>query len=399
MELTADITRLLQDAADKLKGTDRRTFMAKTVQELGRGGQRRAERELGWDRTTIRKGMHELKSGLACLDAFCLRGRKKAEDHLPNLLNDIRAIVDSQSQIDPTLQTERLYTRLSAAEVRRQLIAQKGYTDAELPVVQTINTKLNDLGYRLKTVAKTRPLKKLPETDAIFAQLAVVHEASRHDPTVLRISFDAKATVKVGLFSRDGRSRLPIAGWDHDFSPMALVTPFGFLLPELDELFLYLTTSKVTSDFILDALTDCWTRLQPRFPQVKTLQCDCDNGPENHSHRTQFIARLIAFANATGLTIELAYYPPYHSKYNPIERCWAVLEQHWNGSLLDTVQSVVELAKTMTWHGHHPTVSLVTRPYATGVKLTKQAMQACEALIERLPRLEKWFVTIRPSPA
>jgi len=399
MELTADIPRLLQDAADKLKGTARRTFMAKTVKELGRGGQRRAAGALGWDRSSIRKGRHELESGLACWDAFWLRGRKRAEVHRPNLLADMRSLVDSQSQIDATFHTERLYTRLSAAEVRQQLIAQKGYTDAELPVVQTINTKLNALGYRLKAVAKTRPLKKVPETDAIFAQLAVTHAASTHDPTVLRISLDAKATVKVGLFSREGLSRVPVAGWDHDFNPTALVTPFGFLLPELDELFLYLATSKVTSDFIMDALTDCWTRLQPRFPQVKRLQLDCDNGPENHSHRTQFIARLLAFANATGLTVELAYYPPYHSKYNPIERCWAVLEKHWDGSLLDTVQTVVEFAKTMTWRGQQPTVSLVTQAYATGVKLTKQAMQVCETLIERLPALARWFVTIRPSPA
>ena len=398
MELTAAIKRLLQDAADKLKGPARRTFMAKTVQELGRGGQRCAERELGWDRTTIRKGRHELDSGVACLDAFCLRGRKQAEELLPNLLTDICAIVDSQSQIDPTFQTERLFTRLSAAEIRRQLIAQKGYTAAELPTVQTCNTKLNALGYRLKTVAKTQPLKKVPETDAIFAQLAVVHATSATDPTVLRLSLDAKATVKVGLFSREGLSRVPVAGWDHDFAAKTLVTPFGLLLPELDELFLYLATSKVTSDFMLDALTDCWTHLQPRFPQVKTLQLDWDNGPENHSHRTQFIARLIAFANATELTVELAYYPPYHSKYNRIERCWAVLEKHWDGSLLDTVQTVVEFAKTMTWRGQHPTVSLVTRTYATGVKLTKKAMQVCEKAIERLPTLERWFVTIRPNP-
>ncbi len=344
------------------------------------------------------RALHELQSGFACLEAFCLRGRKKAEEHLPNLLADIRSIVDSQSQIDPTFQTERLYTRLSAAAVRQQLITQKGYLDAESPVVQTINTKLNDLSYRLKTAIKPRPLKKVPAIDAIFAQLAVVHAARTHVPTVLRVSFDAKATVQVGLFSREGLSRLPVAGWDHDFAPTALVMPFGFLLPELDELFLYLATSKVTSDFIVDALTDCWSRLQPRFPQVKTRQFDCDNGTENHSHRTQFIA-LIAFANATGLTIELAYYPPYHSKYNPIERCWAVLEKHWNGRLLDTVQSAVEFARTMTWRGQKPTVSLVTRTYATVGKLTKQAMQACEALLERLPTLEKWFVTIRPSPA
>src|SRR5262249_17780417 len=104
--------------------------------------------------------MHELQSGFTCLDAFSARGRKRAEDHLPNLLLDIQAIVDSQSQADPQFRTTRLYTRLSAAEVRRQLIAQKGYTPMELPTVQTLTAKLNNLGYFPQQVAKSQPQKK-----------------------------------------------------------------------------------------------------------------------------------------------------------------------------------------------------------------------------------------------
>lgn len=115
------------------------------------------------------------------------------------------------------------------------------------------------------------------------------------------------------------------------------LTPFGLWLPHQQDLFLYLTTSKVTSDFIVDTLQDWWQQVGVHFPFVKTLQLDMDNGPENHSRRTQFIYRLIQLARHTGLTLELAYYPPYHSKYNPIERCWAGLENHWNGALLDTV--------------------------------------------------------------
>src|SRR4029453_16736988 len=142
-----------------LKGSARRLFMARTVKELGAGGQRRAERELGWGRMTIRKGTHELESGITCLDAFSARGRKPVEAHLPNLWRDIRAIVDGQSQADPQFRTTRLYTRLSAAEVRRQLIAHKGYTDIALPTVETIGTKLNALGYYPKKVAKSQPPK------------------------------------------------------------------------------------------------------------------------------------------------------------------------------------------------------------------------------------------------
>jgi len=160
MDLTDSLTALLTDTAKTLKGSARRLFMARTVRELGAGGQRRAERELGWSRVTIRKGTHELDSGITCIDHFAGRGRKRAEEHLPHLLEDIRAIVDSQSQADPRFRTTRLYTRLSAAEVRRQLIAQKGYTDAELPTRETIATKLNGLGYTPKKVAKTQPQKK-----------------------------------------------------------------------------------------------------------------------------------------------------------------------------------------------------------------------------------------------
>src|SRR5918998_680636 len=162
MELTDSLIALFIDTAKTLKGSARRIFMARTVKELGPGGQRRAEREWGWNRVTIRKGTHELDSGFAIVDAFALRGRKRAEEHLPHLLADITTLVDSQSQADPRFRTARLYTRLTAAEVRRQLIAQKGYTDAELPTVQTIGAKLNALGYHPSTVAKTQPQKSSP---------------------------------------------------------------------------------------------------------------------------------------------------------------------------------------------------------------------------------------------
>src|SRR5207237_6966909 len=118
-------------------------FQARTVQALGKGGQRRAERELGWNRGTIRLGMHELESGIVCVDAFSSRGRKRAEEHLPNLLIDLKAIANSQSQADPQFRTNRLYTRLTASEIRGQLIKEKGYTDEELPTEEAIASKLN----------------------------------------------------------------------------------------------------------------------------------------------------------------------------------------------------------------------------------------------------------------
>lgn len=160
MELTEHLKTTFIETAKTLKGSDRRIFMARIVRSLGKGGQSRAEAELGWNRGTIRKGEHELKSGARCCDYFSGRGRKRAEEHLPNLLDDITAIVEGQSQTDPTFQTTRLYTRLSAAEVRRQLIEQKGYTDSELPTQEIIRQRLHELGYRLRPVQKSQPQKK-----------------------------------------------------------------------------------------------------------------------------------------------------------------------------------------------------------------------------------------------
>jgi hypothetical protein len=133
-----------------------------------------------------------------------------------------------------------------------------------------------------------------------------------------------------------------------------------------------------------------------RFPQVRTLLLNLDNGPENHSRRTQFMKRLTDLVDDFGLTLDLAYYPPYHSKYNPIERVWGVLEQHWNGSLLDTLETVLNFARTMTYNGIHPVVEVVTTPYQTGVKLSQKAMAKLEQRFERLPGLEKYFVRIAP---
>ena len=131
-------------------------------------------------------------------------------------------------------------------------------------------------------------------------------------------------------------------------------------------------------------------------PKVDTLLLDLDNGPENHSRRTQFIYRLVQFAQATQLTIVLAYYPPYLSKYNPVERCWGVLEVYWNGELLDSEAAVLGFAKSMTYAGKRPEVHRVTQIYSTGVRRSQAEMKMLEGRLHRREGIPKWFVTIAP---
>lgn len=240
---------------------------------------------------------------------------------------------------------------------------------------------------------------EIEQTDAIFEQLAELHAQAQADNRVLRLALDAKATLNIGPFSRRGQRPVQLNAVDHDFKPQDRLTAYGIFLPGLNELYLYFTPSSPTADFIVDCLQEFWTAVRSSFPHVKTLLLNLDNGPENHSRRTQFMARLTAFADAVGLTIQLAYYPPYHSKYNPIERLWGVLEPPCNGDLLDSRQTLLPLASTMTYNGFSPSIRLMQTPYQTGVRLSGRAMTDLEHRFQPLVGLDKWFVRIIPAPS
>lgn len=238
------------------------------------------------------------------------------------------------------------------------------------------------------------PPKKVKQTEAIFEHLRQVNPEADRANDMLRISIDAKATVHIGPFSRRGKGRTKTKAADHDFKPEATLTPFGIFVPETDDLWLYMACSKITSDFIVDRLEQWWQEVRLLYLTVRTLVINLDNGPENHSRRTQFLKRIVEFARKYGIRVHLAYYPPYHSKYNPIERCWGILENHWNGSLLDSIGAVVGFAESMTWKSKHPVVHVVETTYAKGVRLKPEEMKALEAEVVRLPTLEKGFVEI-----
>ena len=210
---------------------------------------------------------------------------------------------------------------------------------------------------------------------------------------MIRLSIDTKATIKIGPYSRGGYNRHGARAADHDFEPEAIIKLFGIHIPQIDENHFYFTASNVTADFMIDALEDLWPRIK-QLVNPHTIVINADNGPENSSQRTQLIKRIVEFAQSKNIDVSMAYYPPYHSKYNPVERVWGVLEKHWNGQILDSIDKVIGLAKTMKWKGKNPIVKIVDGIYNTGVRLTKSAMNKYENMLIRKSGLEKWFVDI-----
>jgi Rhodopirellula transposase DDE domain len=158
-------------------------------------------------------------------------------------------------------------------------------------------------------------------------------------------------------------------------------------------------TSYETGDFWVDCLEYWWETTKDTCGRVRRLVIRLDNGPVNASDRKLFLKRLVAFAERTQLEIHLIYYPPYHSKYNPIERVWGILENHWSGTLLTSLGVAMKWASTMTWKGRHPEVAHLDREYIKGVKVPKAVMEQVKAHVERSPTLPKWDVTITPHIA
>jgi len=210
---------------------------------------------------------------------------------------------------------------------------------------------------------------------------------------------DTKAKVKIGDFSRGGvgRGQTAVQALDPDLKVEPKLVPVGILEPTTAALTLCFSSSNETSDVIVDCLEQWWADNQKNHAGIEDLVIHLDGGPHVHSHRTQFIKRMVEFADQTGLAVKLVYYPPYPSKYNPIERCWGVLENHWNGTLLNSVEVAIEWASTMTWNGVKPVVHLLNKAYEKGVKLTKKAMKAYEERLQRSETLPKSDVSIKPK--
>ena len=388
-----------KNAAKKLTGTKRRAFEAQVTVDYFDSKAYLAEQVLGWDRKTIVLGLHELRMGIVCVDNFKARGNQKTEVKKPQLKVDIIALAEPQSQTDPKFQTLFKYTRITAKAIRIVLMTEKGWQDKDLPCEKTIGAILNRLDYCLRRVQKAKPLKKISETDAIFDSLIDINKASDLSADSLRISIDTKAKVDLCDSSRGGTSRCKkaVQASDHDMGLKDKLAPFGILNMMTGLLTVLFGVSFETSDFIVDCLEQWWNDNKQQYRHIRQLVINLDNGPQNSSHRTQFIKRMIDFADKNNLEIVLAYYPPYYSKYNPIERCWGILENHWRATLLNTIETTLEWAKTMTWKGISPVIKLVETTYQKGVRMTKKAFNALANRIDRDPSLPKYYLTIRPQ--
>ena len=254
-----------------LTGQKRREYIAGVTIGYLDGNARKAERVFGWGRYTVYKGIKELESGIKCIDNYEGRGNKRTECKNNAINEDIRLIVEPESQADPDFKTVFRYTRITAKAVRIALVEGKGWAESELPSENTIRNMLNRMGYRLRKVQKTKPLKKIPETDAIFANTADANSAADENPEALRISVDVKAKVNIGEFSGKGESRGAEAekALDHDTNPDEKLVPVGIFEPVSGSSTIIFGNSHETSDLLADSIRLWWENNTEQHPGIK----------------------------------------------------------------------------------------------------------------------------------
>lgn len=240
--------------------------------------------------------------------------------------------------------------------------------------------------------------KKTTFTDAIFENVKLINAEADADPETVRISVDTKATINIGCYSRGGLSRglQAVKAADHDMMLKEKLVPGGILETDIGKAYLFFTSSNKTSDFMVDGIDSWWKANQERLSAAKRIVVNMDNGPECSGHRSQFLQRMVEFSDREQVEVRLIYYPPYHSKYNAIERYWGGLERSWNGYLLDSVETVLKRAASFVWRNVQATVNVMTDIYEKGVKLNAKQKKELERRLTRSEQLPWWDITIHP---
>ena len=318
-------------------------------------------------------------------------GRRKTTDKYPELKQDITKIMDNNAYTDPHFEKEELISNLTIDEIMVKLLKTGKYQDKFISRSSLANL-LNKIGYNLKKVKRNKPLKKIEETDAIFENVHNKKEEAMNDDNTGLISLDTKDKVLIGPYSRKGKSRNLIEACDHELTNRCCI-PFGILDLKENQPYFYNFTNKPTSQAIIDCIDDYLSN--KNYTKLMIL---LDNGPDNSGVRIAFLKGLVDLTSKYQIEIELVYYPPYHSKYNPVERLWARLEKMWNGMLLLSENICNRIMSKLTWKGNKAIVKYITKKYEKGVTYSKEEMNKYEGInIHRDESLKKWSIIITPG--
>ena len=381
----------------------RRLFVANEARAYGWGGTTAASRATGMARSTIDRGIKELKNGAEVPDAFQQSrrirrpggGSKSAEQHQPGLLAAIERLVDGAIRGDPEAPlrwVSRSQRTIAAALVEAEYKASQAL----------VGQLLKKLGYSCQANQKTREGVNHPDRDAQFHNINATVTAARErgEPA---ISVDTKKKELVGDFKNAGRELRPKGDPEpvrvHDFQipELGKVAPYGVYDIAANEGWVNLGTDADTATFAVESIRRWWHRLgQERYPEAGHLVVTADCGGSNGPRVRLWKYELQQFADETGLTITVTHLPPGTSKWNKIEhRLFAQISQNWRGKPLVSHEVIVQLINaTTTSTGLEVSCTIDANTYPKGIKVSDRTMKQLN--IEPHSFHGEWNYTVRP---
>lgn len=399
-EIERDMRALFQS----LRENDRRRYAAVEAEKLGHGGLEYLARVLGVTPETIRRGRRELRDlsgGPDCRVRAPGGGRKRKIDRDPKIEEDFHAVLADHTAGSP-VQEEIVWTDLTRVDIARHMAA-RGSKVGTRVVAQLLKRD----GFRKRKPLRMRRMADHPDREAQFEIVAGLKRTylESDDPV---LSMDLKARELIGPFHRAGSlySRKTIEVYDHDFDQFAdgVALPHGLYDLKLNRGYVHVGTSHDTGEFVADSLLDWWKRFGEKlYPKARTLLLLCDGGgsnPADTEGHTQHLFRsdMQRVADELGFEVRLAHYPPYASKYNPIEhRLFPHLSRACRGVVLASVDRVVELMrKARTRAGLSVEVDVLDKAYAVGRRVTAALKAAINVVRDDV--LPRWNYRILPNP-
>jgi hypothetical protein len=398
-----DVERTMRTFYRSLRENDRRRYAAVEAAKLGHGGIEYISQVLGVDPKTIRQGQRDLDD-LPKEPASRVRnpggGRKRKIDDDPKIDEDFRKVLVEHTAGSPT-EESLIWTDLTKTEIVDLMQNCGSYVS-----VHIVDQLLDRHAYHERKALRMEPLSRHPDRNAQFETIARLKREylDSADPI---LSMDLKSRELLGNFFRDGTllTRQTIRVFDHDFAEFAqgVVLPHGIYDLKENRGYIHLGTSHDTSEFACDCLKDWWERFgHAAYPGAKSLLVLCDGGGSNpadndngqaHLFRTD-VQRLV---NALGLEIRVAHYPPYASKYNPIEhRLFPHLTRVCRGMILHSIDLVAKLmGKAKTRTGLSVVVAILDKVYKTGRQVSQATKNAVNLVRDTV--LPRWNYRILPN--
>jgi len=383
----------------QLNERQKRLFLASEALTYGRGGIAEIVRITGVSRTTIKRGIDELKSGVK--DDGRVRksggGPKQTKDKIPDIEDKIRRIIDGSTYGDPTrvlsYTTESL--RKIAAELKNQGI--------EISYV-TVGTLLESMDYSKQANQKMLQIgEPHPDRNEQFEHINATAASylAEGEPV---ISIDTKKKENIGNFKNNGKEYRkkndPRKVLDHDFpiKELGKIAPYGIYNLNNNTGFVNVGTSKDTSEFAGESITRWWEIVgKHTFPNSTKIYINCDCGGSNSNRTHMWKYQLQQFANHTGLVVEVSHFPPGTSKWNKVEhRLFCYISKNWEGKPLVDVETAIDLiGSTSTTTGLEVICVRDDNVYELRRKVSKEDYDAI--LIDKTLPFKSWNYKISPQ--